>query len=210
MKIRTRKFGLYDRTFHFRLRVLYLNFWIYFNLNIIKMKIYSGYSLKFNVNINGVPRIINNLGHYRANDRVIPTLKPSRYRSPHNWQYFWEMFIFPARWMRLIDFRNVLISKYKGTDVYGWREHGVERRTRDDWLSKIDFNTMNGLLSRHTSVPPPLIRRLLRNITLIGSLPALWSSLHWLRLGCFPSRPSICIFSCFLREKLLRQTMCNP
>lgn len=57
-----------------------------------------------------------------------------------------------GRWMRLINFRNVLISKYKGTDVYGRKGRRAERRTRDDWLSKIDSNTMNGLLSRPASV----------------------------------------------------------
>lgn len=58
-----------------------------------------------------------------------------------------------GRWMRLINFRNVLISKYKRTDVYGRRRgRRAERRKRDDWLSKIDSNTMNGLLSRHASV----------------------------------------------------------
>jgi len=57
-----------------------------------------------------------------------------------------------GRWMRLINFRNVLISKYKGMDVYWRKSRRAERRTRDDWLSTIDSNTMNGLLSRHESV----------------------------------------------------------
>jgi len=92
-----------------------------------------------------------------------------------------------GRWMRLINFRNVLISKYKGTDVYEQRDCRAERRTRDDWLPKIDSNTMNGLLSRHASVIFSALlpaRTLLPFLFLLSVVPP--STM--VRLKCFPFR----------------------
>ena len=115
------------------------------------------------------------------------------------------------RWMRLINFRNVLISKYKGMDVYWRKSRRAERRTRDDWLSTIDSNTMNGLLSRHESVLFSFLTSSSTTSLLLSPFMCFPLSLRRLvQLECFPFRPSIRIFSCsLLRGKLSPETMCN-
>lgn len=118
-----------------------------------------------------------------------------------------------GRWMRLINFRNVLISKYKGTDVYGRRARRAERRTRDDWLSKIDSNTMNGLLSRHASVlfsalsPALLQHRSYRLPTLCS--PAVPPSTVARMFSLSTLNPYFLVLP-YCVGKLSPETMCNP
>lgn len=73
-------------------------------------------------------------------------------RLIHN---FWNVFMFPAKMDAIHQLPERFWSqsiKGGGCQSVGEGDRRAERRTRDDWLSKIDSNTMNGLLSRHASV----------------------------------------------------------
>lgn len=103
-----------------------------------------------------------------------------------------------GRWMRLINFRNVLISKYKGTDVYG-------RRARRVWKEDKGRLAFEDRFQYHEwTFKQACISSLLRSLagssatSLLSSPPppyALRLSLRRPWLGCFPFRPSIRIFS---------------
>jgi len=91
-----------------------------------------------------------------------------------------------GRWMRLINFRNVLISKYKGTDVYEQRDCWKEDKGRlasEDRFQYHEWTFKQACISY-------LLRSLASSSTLLPFLflPSVVPPSTMVRLECFPFR----------------------